>query len=96
MKHSINDQLQYNPDQKSIKVLFQANAKVIGLAFKANQMLEKHKTNTAAFLFVVSGEVEFMISNETYTLKASEYFEIPVDVEHEVRAVVDSKLLLIK
>ena len=60
------------------------------------QILDKHKTQTPAFLFVHVGAVEFSIEGETTLMSAGSYFEIPADVEHEVKAIEDSRLLLIK
>ena len=96
MKNNFTEFLPFNNDQKAIKVLFQSNAKVIGLAFKEKQVLERHTTNTPAFLFVISGSIDFLIDNKTYTLKDSDFLEIPAMVEHEVRANMDSRLLLVK
>jgi quercetin dioxygenase-like cupin family protein len=70
--------------------------KVIGLGFTKGQILEKHKTSAAAFLFVHSGEVEFLINGEKLKLKSGSFFRIPENVEHEVRALEDSRLLLVK
>ena len=43
-----------------------------------------------------TGAVEFSIKGETTLMSAGSYFEIPADVEHEVKAIEDSRLLLIK
>lgn len=96
MSDSIETILKLNPDQKVIQVLQTDGFKVIGLGFTKGQNLEKHKTSTAAFLFVHSGEVEFLINGENFNLKSGSFFRIPENVEHEVRALEDSRLLLIK
>lgn len=96
MSDSIETTLRLNPDQKVIQVLQTDGFKVIGLGFMKGQILEKHKTSTAAFLFVYSGEVEFLINGENLNLKSGSFFRIPENVEHEVRALEDSRLLLVK
>ncbi len=96
MKHSLKDKIKLSDTSKTVKVLTQASYKLIGLGFKKDQVLEKHKTPTPAVLIVQSGSVDFKMSDNTYHLKAGDYFEIPADVEHEVVGKEDSYLYLVK
>lgn len=55
---NIELELVYSDTGKVVKVLQDSGFKVVGLAFKAGQKLEKHKTATPAFLFVHQGQIE--------------------------------------
>lgn len=96
MKHNIHEEIKLNPDAKIFKVLSNPSFKLVGLGFKKDQRLEKHQTPTPAILIVQSGSVDFKMAGTTYELKAGDYFEIPVNVEHEVWGKEDSFLYLIK
>ncbi len=96
MAESIESLVAFNPDHKVIQLLNSGSFKVVGLGFLKGQALEKHTTSSPAFLFVHTGSVEFLINGETITLKAGSFYKIPENVEHEVKALLDSRLLLIK
>ena len=96
MKHTLQEEIKLSADAKTIKVLSNPSFKLIGLGFKKNQVLEKHKTPTPAVLLVQSGAVDFNMSGKTYPLNAGDYFEIPANVEHEVVGKEDSLLYLVK
>lgn len=96
MKHNIQEEIKLSPNAKVVKVLSNPSFKIIGLGFKKDQVLEKHKTPSAAILIVQSGSVNFKMAGTTYELKAGDYFEIPANVEHEVTGREDSHLYLIK
>lgn len=96
MKHNIHEEIKLSPDAKIVKVLSNPSFKLVGLGFKKDQRLEKHQTPTPAILIVQSGSVDFKMAGATYELKAGDYFEIPVNIEHEVLGKEDSFLYLIK
>lgn len=96
MKRTLKDEVVLNDTSRTVKVLTNPSFKIIGLGFKKSQGLEKHMTSTKAVLIVQSGEVEFSINDQKYLLEAGSFFEIPENVEHEVRALTDSYLYLVK
>lgn len=96
MRRSLMDEVTLNEGTKTVKVLANPSFKMIGLGFKKGLGLEKHTTSTKAVLIVQFGEVDFLINGVTYQLQSGSFFEIPENVEHEVRAVTDSYLYLIK
>lgn len=96
MKRTLKTEIILNDNSKTVKVLANPSFKLIGLGFKKNQVLEKHKTSTKAILLVQFGEIDFNINGVTYSLSSGDFFEIPENVEHEVRANTDSYLYLIK
>jgi quercetin dioxygenase-like cupin family protein len=96
MYESIEEVLKFNPTQKVVQVLHVASSKVIGLGLKKEQTLEKHTTSTAAFLFVHSGSISFLINGESLVMTSGDFYKIPENVEHEIKALEDSRLLLVK
>ncbi len=96
MKHNLMEEIQLNPETKTVKVLSNPSFKLIGLGFKKGQVLEKHLTPTPAILIVQMGSVDFNMSGKTHLLKAGDFFEIPANTEHEVVGKEDSHLYLIK
>ncbi len=96
MKHNLIEEIQLNPETKTVKVLSNPSFRLIGLGFKKGQVLEKHVTPTPAILIVQTGSVDFNMSGKTYSLKAGDFFEIPANTEHEVVGKEDSHLYLVK
>lgn len=93
---NIDQELVYSDAGKTVKVLQDSGFKVVGLAFKTGQKLEKHKTGTPAFLFVHQGQIEFSMEGKIHNLEAGSFFNIPINIEHELLAKKDSKAFLIK
>jgi len=96
MKRILMEEVILNETTKTVKVLSNPSFKLIGLGFKKGQSLDKHTTSSKAILIVQSGNVDFLISGEKYNLQSGSFFEIPENVEHEVKANTDSYLYLIK
>lgn len=95
-KNSATEMIKIKKEEKSLTPLFKGGFKVVGIGLAKGQKLEKHETPTSAFLYVQSGSVLFLIGDKKVSLLATEYLEIPVKEMHEVQALEDSKLLLIK
>jgi quercetin dioxygenase-like cupin family protein len=96
MKRTLKNEIVLNDDSKIVKILMSPSFKIIGLGFKKFQLLEKHKTPTKAVLVVQFGEVEFCINGSTQVISAGDFFEIPENIEHEIKALAESYLYLIK
>ncbi|MCC6278539.1 MAG: cupin domain-containing protein [Oligoflexia bacterium] len=96
MKGSVSKSIVFNKEDKVIKPLFNESFKVMGIGLSKGQKLEKHQTPTAAFLYVESGQVNFVMNGETTVLATGDYFSIPPKEMHEVVAQEDSRLMLIK
>lgn len=96
MKHVLMEEIALSEDGKIVKVLSNPSFKLIGLGLKKEQSIDKHSTSSKAILIVQSGNVDFFIKGEKYNLQSGSFFEIPENVEHEVKANIDSYLYLIK
>lgn len=96
MKGTVSESIAFTKGDKVVKPLFSESFKVMGIGLSKGQKLEKHQTLTAAFLYVESGRVNFMMNGETTVLAAGDYFSIPAKEMHEVVSLEDSRLMLIK
>lgn len=96
MKGTVTKNIEFSKSDKVVKPLFTGSFKVMGIGLSKGQKLEKHQTPTAAFLYVQSGQIHFLMKGEKTTLQSGDYFSIPPKETHEVEAVEDSRLLLIK
>jgi quercetin dioxygenase-like cupin family protein len=70
--------------------------KIMLMGFLKGMILEQHKTSVPARLLVMSGLVTYKQGNEPTTLQQYDFFDIPVDVLHEVHAEEDSLCMLIQ
>lgn len=70
------------PSVVSIKKSEKTNIFTVGLSEK--QVLAKHVTTVPTTLIVMRGKLDFNISGETAILKEGDFYEIPINVEHEV------------
>lgn len=93
---SIKDMVPYKLESKSINVLFAEGFKVVGIGLLDKQKLEKHTTATPAFLLVLEGRVEFQIDGTKCILNSQDFVKIPPSQEHEITALENSKMILIK
>lgn len=96
MKDSIQNKVVFKKDSKSVNVLFSEGFKAVGIGLLKGQLLEKHSTPTPAFLFVHEGKVEFRIKGEKLQLQSGDFVKIPKVEEHEIEAIEDARLILIK
>ena len=96
MKNSLVDTISLSKEAKSVTPVFSDRFKVIGIGLSTGQKLEKHETPEPAFLLVHSGKVLFSMEGKSHTLQPGDFFSIPAKKVHEVEAVQDSRLLLIK
>lgn len=95
-KSTVKDLVVLKKEEKSILPLFDEKFKVIGIGLTKGQKLEKHKTPTPAFLYVEYGLVAYFMNDQKINLNKGDFIKIPENVEHEVTAIKDSRLLLIK
>ena len=63
-------------------------------AFDKGQGLSEHTAPFDAVVQVLDGEVEIVISNKLYILKAGDLIIMPADIPHSVSAVTRFKMLL--
>ena len=64
------------------------NLKAVGL--KKGQIMSKHKAGLKSLLIVLEGKIEFAIDGKKFELNELDTYEIPVNVEHEIRGMEQS------
>ncbi len=92
-KGSINiyDGLKFNDEKPAVLSVINSeklNLKVVGL--KKDQIMSKHKAGLKSLVIVLEGKIEFVINDETFQLGKFDTYEIPVNVEHEIRGIEKS------
>lgn len=95
--HKLAAQLETSEEKVQFRNIFSdANGGVTLVAFKAGQELTTHKAPADVMVYVVEGEVEFTVLDTPHHLRTDEFLLMGADVPHSVKAVVDSKVMLVK
>ena len=77
--------------------LLEINAKeILHISLEANADFPKHTSPTNANILVLEGEILFHINNSNYRLLKHQIFNFPKDEEHWVKALQNSKFLIIR
>jgi quercetin dioxygenase-like cupin family protein len=72
------------------------NFKIIQLVLAKEQELKTHTTPVDAVLIIIEGTVEYQEESETLLLKEQDVYQITKNIPHSVKAITNSKLLLIR
>lgn len=84
-------------DKVQFKGIFgNENGGVTLLAFKAEQELTTHTAPAEVMVCVIDGCIEFTMAGNTKLINAGEFLLMGADVPHSVKALSDSKVMLIK
>ena len=95
--NSLADQIETNADRVQFKNVFSNNnGGVVLVGFKAGQALETHIAPAEVMVNVLEGEIEFTMNGKSNTLRAGEFLLMGADVPHSVKAIADSKMMLVK
>lgn len=83
------------------KVAFQQivgndNGGVVLLGFKAGQELERHLAPAEVMIYVIEGDVDFMMNDMPLLLHKGDFFLMGNGVPHSVKALSDAKVMIIK
>lgn len=94
---ALADQIESSDEKVQFKHIFaNANGGVTLVAFKAGQALTTHTAPAELMVCVAEGEIEFTILDTPHTLKPGQFMLVGADVPHSVKAIADSKMMLIK
>lgn len=85
-------------DEKvSFKNIFETESGGVSLlAFKKGQVLDTHTAPFEVMVTVCEGEVEFVMLDKSFKIKAGQFLLMGANVLHSVKAESDSKLMLVK
>ncbi len=91
------DQTEPNDEKVQFKRVFgNSNGGVTFVAFKAGQELTTHTAPAEVMICVAEGEIEFTMLGTPHILRPGEFMLMGADVPHSVKALADSKMMLIK
>ena len=69
---------------------------VLSVTLEAGAMFPEHSSPKHTHLIVLEGEIYFGINNEIYNLTAQQVFEFEADTKHFVKALTNTKFLIIR
>ncbi len=93
---NFKDQIGYQQDSTVIKtVLKKQNGNVVLFAFDKDQGLIEHSASSEALIYIIEGEIDFIIAGETYLLKDGDSLKLPVKAPHSLFAKEKTKILLV-
>lgn len=91
------DQIDYRPEKFNSKVLFrEEDFNIILFALLQGQEIPGHKTPRNAYLQCLEGEVTVSIGGVTYALEKGGIIQLPKEIMHGMKAILNTKLLLMK
>ena len=95
--YPLASQIRSTDDRAHFKNIFStANGGVVLVALKAGQVLDTHTAPAEVMVNVVEGKIEFTMLDKVHTISAGEFLLMGHDVPHSVKAVADSKMMLVK
>ena len=95
-KSNLQDSKNYNKEKPHFNILRDSEKlKQVAVSLGKDVVFKKHKTSTPASLVVLKGEVKFIINDQEIILKPYDYYDIPVDVEHELIGLQKENLFVV-
>jgi quercetin dioxygenase-like cupin family protein len=80
-----------------VNKLVEMNAKeIVQITLEANSEFPKHTSPTDVQLLILEGEIIFFINQKEYKLLKHQIFNFPKNEEHWVKAIQNSKFLIIR
>ena len=80
-----------------IKHLIRTDAyEVLSISLEADHIFPEHVSPKDAHLVLLEGEIYFGIDNQVFNLKAHQVFHFEANKKHYVKAISNSKFLLIR
>ncbi len=69
---------------------------VLSISLEADHILPEHVSPKDAHLLLLEGEINFGIDEQIFNLKAHQVFHFEANKKHFVKALTDSKFLIIR
>ena len=92
-----NEAIEYRAEKPEFKTVFETSHGGVSLvALKSGLKLETHTAPFEVMVTVCEGEIEFTMIDQSFRIKAGEFFLMGANVAHSVVANVDSKIMLVK
>lgn len=95
---NLGEQIDFGLDDFKNKVIVnkENGSRITVFALKKNQILPTHHSDLDVFVFVLDGKIEFRVSEKNHIVEKEEAFIIPATEPHSVKALKDSKFLVIR
>ena len=91
MKYSIKDF-----DAKVQNIYETTNQVVTHLSLNANQTIPSHDSPMSVIVVIYEGEVSFKEGEKDFTIKPGDIIQLDPSIAHSLKAIKDSKLMVIK
>ncbi len=69
---------------------------ILSISLAKNAIFPRHTSPKDAHLIVLEGVIDFYIENQNIVLREQQHFSFSKDVEHWVKALKDTKFLIIR
>ncbi len=93
---NIIESIEFKPDKPTVLPIKKSDTvKMFCVALGKDQLLQKHQAKVPSFLLVLKGSVDFLIGVEVLPLQELETYQIPVNIDHEVKGRLDQNIILI-
>lgn len=77
--------------------IYETDSQVVThLNIKANEEIPSHKSTMNVIVVIYEGEVEFTENNDAYNIKPGDIVQMNPNTPHSLKAISDSKLMVIK
>ena len=81
---------------EKMTLLEKDNSSLRLIAIKKEEIIDTHTSVCDAAVYLVEGKIELHFDAQMYTLEENDILMFKKDHQHKVRALMDSKFLLIK
>ena len=81
---------------EKMTLLEKDNSSLSRIAIKKEEIIDTHTSVCDAAVYLVEGKIELHFDAQMYTLEENDILMFKKDHQHKVRALKDSKFLLIK
>jgi quercetin dioxygenase-like cupin family protein len=79
----------------SKQLLKKPNGNITFFAFGKEESLTEHTSPYEAFIYLAEGKMEIRIDGKPVVIKSGQQIILPPNVPHALKAIADSKMLLI-
>jgi quercetin dioxygenase-like cupin family protein len=93
---NILESIEFNPVKPIVLQIKKTETiKIFCVALCKDQLLQKHQAKVPSLLIVLNGVVDFQVDGEVVTLREFDIYQIPVNIDHEVKGRVDKNVIMI-
>lgn len=92
---NLKNDFEYQPESVTIKTIFKSEKGSAALfLIDKEQGLIEHAAASDALVYILEGEIDFIVSGKKYNLKEGDVLGLPAKIPHSLAAVEKTKMLL--